>query len=644
MIESMIPRTNLRLWRTVWLLIPTRWGAAGGAVFAVAGALGCSGSPPGEVTQTQREALIGGATNVTDGNVAGSNRESETSTDSVGSKVLVAYNRGDTAHEPSGQFCIGDIGEGIAYSDTNQGAGIGQWTTAALPLPPDVAVILGDPQVAAVPTSASAPRFYISALTVSTNRFYSMVAQTYGNNSFSQCLPDSAWGDSLPDGVWVWTANFDANGNLSLNYDYGVTPASASDSVDGTDMLVIGTTPYVTYRNVTQNTAEVFQVTTRLPSVPLSVADHPMFPKGAPPGPLWVVAPDGTGTFYGTRYYQGGWHDVSNIATAGSNGTSIQLSTGASGGFAQFRSGVPYTAAWSQTGPMAARNLVFFYQKGSGGQLQGVQCTVASSGLLCSAIPGWTTDVAANSFMPSLSTESYYPPGAFYPTIQTWLSYWTDGETGWSGLSDGNAKMILASLDLIGGTMSQVWANAPSSQMPCARPDSNGGAAYWGDYDTSTFVNNKTTNPTWVRTFTDSTDSTCDPTTGNPQHVSMVSLAAPSPCGILGPNQAILNGQSLFSCDGRFSLSMTSGNLVLSFQGSTLWQTGTSSGSYAIMQAVDGNFVVYDMNTNPVWATNWYPSWYAVPGASLSVGTDGNLVIYDPQGQSEVWASNTCCY
>lgn len=49
----------------------------------------------------------------------------------------------------------------------------------------------------------------------------------------------------------------------------------------------------------------------------------------------------------------------------------------------------------------------------------------------------------------------------------------------------------------------------------------------------------------------------------------------------------------------------------------------------------DGNFVLYDQNNEPVWASNTD----GFPGAYVSVQDDGNLVIY--QNGNALWASNT---
>ena len=78
-------------------------------------------------------------------------------------------------------------------------------------------------------------------------------------------------------------------------------------------------------------------------------------------------------------------------------------------------------------------------------------------------------------------------------------------------------------------------------------------------------------------------------------------------------------------------------NLVLYKGGSPAYQAPNaySNGNTAIMQD-DGNFVLYDVNNEPVWASNTAGN----PGAYLAVQEDGNLVVYNQDG-NPLWAANT---
>ena len=106
-------------------------------------------------------------------------------------------------------------------------------------------------------------------------------------------------------------------------------------------------------------------------------------------------------------------------------------------------------------------------------------------------------------------------------------------------------------------------------------------------------------------------------------------------------NQYLWAGQSLASDNSRFVLTMQyDGNLVLYARSPSgerpIWASNTQgvSGARAVMQS-DGNFVVYNPNWQPVWASGT-----GVWGSYLIVQDDGNLVVYT-SGGSPVWASNT---
>lgn len=110
----------------------------------------------------------------------------------------------------------------------------------------------------------------------------------------------------------------------------------------------------------------------------------------------------------------------------------------------------------------------------------------------------------------------------------------------------------------------------------------------------------------------------------------------------LARGEQLAPGALLKSPDGRLVFVMQSdGNLVLYFSPFGTWQealwasnTGGHPGAWAIMQD-DGNFVVYDANGAPLWATATGPS-----GNSIVVQSDGNVVVYDANGAPR-WSSNT---
>jgi lysozyme len=115
----------------------------------------------------------------------------------------------------------------------------------------------------------------------------------------------------------------------------------------------------------------------------------------------------------------------------------------------------------------------------------------------------------------------------------------------------------------------------------------------------------------------------------------------PAGCGEFKAGEGLSRGQSHASCDGRFRLDMqTDGNLVLYENPShPLWATRSNGVGYIAVMQADGNFVEYDDQSAPVWASGTSGH----DGSTLRVQDDGNLVVYGPQGHAW-WASDTCCH
>ena len=73
------------------------------------------------------------------------------------------------------------------------------------------------------------------------------------------------------------------------------------------------------------------------------------------------------------------------------------------------------------------------------------------------------------------------------------------------------------------------------------------------------------------------------------------SPATPASCGVINPGEGLGIGQSLSSCDGRFTLTLQpSGNLVLTQGCSTLWASNTT-GAYAAEMMSGGDFVLCEL-------------------------------------------------
>jgi len=110
-------------------------------------------------------------------------------------------------------------------------------------------------------------------------------------------------------------------------------------------------------------------------------------------------------------------------------------------------------------------------------------------------------------------------------------------------------------------------------------------------------------------------------------------------CGLLGDNGALGRGDSLTSCDGRFTLAMQhDGNLVVYQDGTPLWHTSTYGTDADTARLQNGKLRVTGPFSGQLWASSG-----SAAGAFLSMQDDGNLVIYRPD-VTPVWSSGTCCH
>jgi len=110
--------------------------------------------------------------------------------------------------------------------------------------------------------------------------------------------------------------------------------------------------------------------------------------------------------------------------------------------------------------------------------------------------------------------------------------------------------------------------------------------------------------------------------------------------------QCLQPGQGLRSNNQLYTLMMqTDGNVVLyNQQSQPLWATNTGGlitpRDFAMQ--TDGNLVLYDTNGVPMWASNTSHQ----PGAFLNIQDDGNLVVYRSGAQAEtvdnaLWAAGS---
>lgn len=107
-------------------------------------------------------------------------------------------------------------------------------------------------------------------------------------------------------------------------------------------------------------------------------------------------------------------------------------------------------------------------------------------------------------------------------------------------------------------------------------------------------------------------------------------------CGALPSGAILYPGQTVRSCDGRFTLAhQTDGNVVL-YQGPTpLWNTHTDGRTTeSLRMQTDGNFVLYGPGLVPLWNSVTPGN----PGASLLVRNDGKVVVQSTGG-TVLWSA-----
>ncbi|MGC6331817.1 Calx-beta domain-containing protein [Rhizorhabdus sp. FW153] len=110
----------------------------------------------------------------------------------------------------------------------------------------------------------------------------------------------------------------------------------------------------------------------------------------------------------------------------------------------------------------------------------------------------------------------------------------------------------------------------------------------------------------------------------------------------------LVEGQSLSSPDGRFTLVAQGDFNVVLYMGTTpLWATNTNGlgalGQFSFQGVTDGNLVLYDDTGAVRWSSNTAGN----PGATFALQNDGNMVIYStivPTLGTILWQSGTCCH
>ncbi|MGH7439090.1 MAG: hypothetical protein ACRENE_25660, partial [Polyangiaceae bacterium] len=147
--------------RTRFSILDLRPAAIGGALGLLIISTGCSAEdrrlppparPSGEPTGTTAEAVVAGATNVSNGILAHSTFQGETAAAGNGPYQLVAYNADDTLHEGNGnERCLNYAEFAFSYNSNNA------WRALRMPIPSGagIAMLRGDPGASVVDIGTS---------------------------------------------------------------------------------------------------------------------------------------------------------------------------------------------------------------------------------------------------------------------------------------------------------------------------------------------------------------------------------------------------------------------------------------------------------------------------------------------------------
>ena len=195
-----------------------------------------------------------------------------------------------------------------------------------------------------------------------------------------------------------------------------------------------------------------------------------------------------------------------------------------------------------------------------------------------------------------------------------------------------------------GTAITSAWWNSTTATntingTSMASPHVAGAAALY-------LANNPTAAPATVANaiLANATVNVVSDTRGSPNRLLYSRFTAPPPpppgCGALTGGQTLQTGQSVVSCDGRFTFVIQGdGNLVLYQAGvGAIWANYVFGGGHRLSMQTDGNLVVYNGANQAVW----YTSTQGNPGARLAVQDDGNVVVYSAAGQP-LWNTQTCC-
>lgn len=107
----------------------------------------------------------------------------------------------------------------------------------------------------------------------------------------------------------------------------------------------------------------------------------------------------------------------------------------------------------------------------------------------------------------------------------------------------------------------------------------------------------------------------------------------PSACGALQPTEGLAAGESVSSCDGTITLSLSeSGTLALVANGKQVWSVTTAGGATAVLED-NGEFAIFDANGSPLYTAGTF----GFSDAHIELHADGLALIDDDA--TPLWSS-----
>jgi predicted heme/steroid binding protein len=121
--------------------------------------------------------------------------------------------------------------------------------------------------------------------------------------------------------------------------------------------------------------------------------------------------------------------------------------------------------------------------------------------------------------------------------------------------------------------------------------------------------------------------------------VATSNFAGSPGCGRIPSGQGFFRGQQMRSCNGVNTFAFQADGNLVAYGRDARWATMTNGRQPApanVIMQKDGNFVMYDVNDTPIWASGTHGQW----NATLDVQDDCNNVMYNAN-RTPVWHTNT---